>query len=532
MKKTTKFLMIGLSLILVFSMFTACGNGDDGGTTPGNDDGAATGDDRLRGPAVNRDTIIIATDAEHDTFHAFTNSFVATINMNVLTYDALLCADPDDFTVRPRLVREWENIEDTVWQFTLAEGIRFHNGEIMTTADVKASIEYAMTFPAMALQMSLVEEVVIIDELTFQIITPDPTFLLPEFMATHAFMVKPKSLIEAGHDFDTDPIGSGPFRLIQHIPGERVIFEAFEYYFYEARRPSIRHMEWVVIPEEATRTIALETGEVDVLQVVSASDMARLQANPNVTVHTKPGTTFLFLSLNIEKTHAYLHLPEVRQAIDMALWKEDNMQAVVFGHGLVTYHQVHEVLPGTSSRYINHFDPDYARGLLESVGLQPGDVYFKINVANDPGRRNAEIMQAALREIGINVSIEQTDLPTFMAYTTGPDYYASISSYGVSNSVMFLFNAFHSSQIDALNKSRLSDPFLDDLIERALRTADRDYAMALAEEASAWLNRYTMQVPLWLIDVRRATKADLVLPEIARDRGVAGGSWFETAYWR
>jgi peptide/nickel transport system substrate-binding protein len=157
-----------------------------------------------------------------------------------LTHNGLFRACYSDLEPIPDLVAEWSVISDTLFEFTLHEGIFFHNGEEMTAYDVVASLEYVRTYPyARAVHASIVGWEAI-DRYTFILDTGEPNAQLLNDLTHQANFIMPRSLIEAGHDFTTSPIGSGPFVFEEWRFGDSLDFSRFDDYFDGMPYPDIR----------------------------------------------------------------------------------------------------------------------------------------------------------------------------------------------------------------------------------------------------------------------------------------------------
>ena len=215
-------------------------------------------------------------------------------------------------------MESYENVSDTEWQFKLKEGVKFHNGETMTAEDVVASIQWAQGYAEVSLYNNDIVSIEAVDDLTFKITTEGPDAMLLSNLCHHGNAVVPKALIDSNHDFNTDPIGAGPYKLVKWNRGDSVEFEAFEDYFLGA--PAIKHMTWKIIPEGSSRTIALEAGEIDFIIEVEAMDGDRLKENSNVEVIEYNDTSLSWLMLNNEKPG--LDNQDVRHAINAAIDKE------------------------------------------------------------------------------------------------------------------------------------------------------------------------------------------------------------------
>ena len=298
MSKKLRVLSLLLVLAMAFGLFAGCSKDEqqpvDDGDQPSNGGDANQGDQPSSDGG--KDSIIIATANETPSLSPVEHNAVAGDYMNGLTYATLFRSNLDTLEPEPYLVDTYESVSDTEWQFKLKEGVKYHNGETMTAEDVKASIEWAQGFAEVSLYNSDIVSIEVVDELTFKITTEGPDAMLLSNLSHHGNAIVPKALIDSNHDFNTDPVGAGPYKFVNWNRGDSVEFEAFEDYFLGA--PSIKHMTWKIIPEGSSRTIALEAGEVDFIIEVEAMDGDRLKENSNVEVIEYNDTSESWLMLN------------------------------------------------------------------------------------------------------------------------------------------------------------------------------------------------------------------------------------------
>jgi len=130
---------------------------------------------------------------------------------NSLTHNNLFRAHYTDLNPTPELVSDWHAISDTVFEFRLHEGILFHNGDELTAYDVVSSLEYVRTHPYSRAHHGSIAYFEVVDLHTFRLDTGEPNAMLFFDLTSHANAIMPRSLIESGHDFTTNPVGSGPF---------------------------------------------------------------------------------------------------------------------------------------------------------------------------------------------------------------------------------------------------------------------------------------------------------------------------------
>ena len=265
--------------------------------------------------------------------------------MNALTFSQLTRMN-EDMEMEGSLAESFENTSESEWVFHLRKGVKFHNGDEMPADDVVASITYAKTCPEVNLYNSSVESIEKVDDYTVKITTPGPSAILLNDLCHHGNAIVPKKLLDEGHDFATDPVGSGPYKFVSWKRGDSLEFEAFEDYFDKDHMPSIKHMTWKIIPEGSSRTIALEAGEVDFLMEVETVDLERIEESEELDTVQSKSNILSWMTLNNEKPG--LDNEAVRHAINCAINKEDLVTVATNGLGSVAVSQLPVGMSSTS----------------------------------------------------------------------------------------------------------------------------------------------------------------------------------------
>src|SRR5437870_7052497 len=181
-------------------------------------------------------------------------------------HDALVKPMPGK-AMAPSLAESWSvSADGLTYEFVLRQGVRFHNGELMTADDVKFSFERYRGVSARALK-DRVRHVQVVDphRVRFQLKEPWPDFLT--FYATPAtgaaWLVPPKSVEKVGDEgFKRAPVGAGPYRFVSFTPGVELVLEAHEQYWRKS--PSVKRIVLKTVPDETTRLAMLKRGEADV----------------------------------------------------------------------------------------------------------------------------------------------------------------------------------------------------------------------------------------------------------------------------
>jgi peptide/nickel transport system substrate-binding protein len=185
------------------------------------------------------------------------------------------------------LAESWKESPDgKTYEFKLRPGLKFHNGDPVTTEDVKFSFERYKGAGASEFQ-ARVRQVEIVDPLTIRFHLKEPW---PDFMtfygttATAAGLVVPKKYItQVGDDgFRKHPIGAGPYRFVSHQPGVEVVLEANAGYWRHA--PYVKRVVMKSVPEGTTRVTMLKRGEADIAYALDGEDAENVRRDPKLTL--------------------------------------------------------------------------------------------------------------------------------------------------------------------------------------------------------------------------------------------------------
>ena len=508
-KRNLRAISLLLAGVMSLGLFAGCSK-DSGDKKSDNGGGGA------------KDSIVIATMGETPSLSPTEHNAVAGSYMNLLTYNTLFSSDMD-MQPQPDLAESYENVDESTWHFKIREGVKFHNGDTMTVDDVVASLQWAQGFAEVNLYNKNFVSISKVDDSTVEIKTDGPDAMVLLNLCHHGNAIVPKKLIDEGHDFNTDPIGTGPYKLVEWKRGDSLEFEAFEDFYKGA--PKIKNMTWKIIPEGSSRTIALGAGEVDFVVEVEAMDGDRLKENSDLTVIEYNSTNVTWLMLNNEKPG--LDNEAVRHAINTAIDKDSVVTVAYNGMATPAVSQMPMNFEGATEENADTYDVKKAKEWLDQSGVDPASVQFSIICSDDTKKRAAEVIQANLKEIGINCEIESMDLATYLSATAEGDFTASIGGYSSSDLLSYVVGVYHSSSINASNKTRLNDPEVDALIDQAKVTIDEAERVAILEQLSAKLNEICSQAPLWQPLTMRAFNAGLQGVEV----NDGGYLYFENVYW-
>jgi peptide/nickel transport system substrate-binding protein len=289
-------------------------------------------------------------------------------------HDALVKPMPGG-TMTPSLAESWSVSPDgLVYEFVLRKGVRFHNGEPVTATDVKFSFERYRGAASKALKEAVAAvETPDAAHVRFRLKRPWPDFMTFYATATGAGWVVPRKYVEqVGDDgFKKAPIGAGPYRFVSFTPGVELVLEAFEQYWRKA--PTVKRLVLKVVPDEATRAVALKRGDVDIAYVLRGPLAEEIQRTPGLTL--KPTVIqamwWLYFADQWDPKSPW-HDRRVRLAANLALDRPAISQAETLGFARIAS----TIIPSTFDFYWKppdyRYDPAQARKLLAEAGYPNG----------------------------------------------------------------------------------------------------------------------------------------------------------------
>ncbi|MFM0094778.1 ABC transporter substrate-binding protein [Paraburkholderia nemoris] len=349
----------------------------------------------------------------------------AKITEGLLRYDA-------QFKPQPLLAVAWSISADGLqYTFKLRPGVKWHDGENLTSADVRYSILTQKRLgPRGRITLANVERVDTPDSLTAVVVLGKPTPYLIKALSSAELPIVPQHRYGDGDPLTspnlTAPIGTGPFIFDKWVRGSYVSLHKNPNYW----RPGKPHLDRVIyriVPDQASISAALETGEVDAATNVGLADLGRLAQLPQLKIDDSYDAYLnnaAFLEFNVE--NPILAKPEVRKAIAHAVDRNFIKDNVFYKRSSVVDSPIPAVLSSyyDDSTFHYPFDVSAANRQLDEAGYpkQADGQRFALKINYISGadfRRAAEYLRAALSRIGIKATILDGDLPTYLrrAYT-------------------------------------------------------------------------------------------------------------------
>lgn len=306
-----------------------------------------------------------------------------------------------DLEVEGDAAEEWSvNDGATHWTFSLRAGLTFHNGQDVTAEDVVESLMRHVVegseSPAKAL-LSTVESIEAVDASTVRIVLNSGNADLPVILSDYHLAIHPAGFT----DFDR-AIGSGPFKVMEFVPGERVVFERFENY-YEDGKPYLDGIDFIPVPDANAELSALLSGDVDLIYAVVPFAVEQLQTNANVTLHNTPTGAFTNMVMMCDR--APTDNLDFRLGVKHALDRELVLSQVFRGIGTISA----DTPIGPTYRYWcpdvqpAEYDLDRARFHFERAGVTAFDLYTSETAGNSANDIALTFQQSAAGAADVNV---------------------------------------------------------------------------------------------------------------------------------
>ena len=431
-----------------------------------------------------RDSLVVASYGEPTTldvrFHTGRIGFMVMAPM----YENLFRHNAKGEVVG-HLAESWNWDDPRSLRVRLRRNVVFHDGQTMTARDVKYSLE-SMANPDLRSRQQTylndIERVDVVNDNEIIIKTFRPTRALIRFLTYYGQIVPARAKVPnpEGIDLAKTPVGTGPYRFVEYLPGNRMVYERFDRYWGQPART--KELVFQIIREPGTRVAALESGDVDVLLGVPAESRDFLRKKGfKIDVHQTVG----IYALTVETTKPPFNDLKVRYAALSAIDK----QAVAKLHAPESEASQSVLGPGVWARNLMQpfpYNPQRARQLLKEAGAENTEIWYVFDPSNTDGATTIpEAIGEYLRQAGFRVRMQAMERGTFNAhvYTLDPEE---------------LFRREFSSTRGAIWVNH-KNVLLDKLIDQALGELDTKKASALYRQAQEIIWRDAYWMPLYNI---------------------------------
>ncbi len=460
------------------------------------------------------DTLKIGLKAEPSAIDQHYHNLGPNNSMAAHYFDSLVKMD-DKLRLNPGLAVSWKPVNDTTWEFKLRKGVKFHDGTDFNADDIMFTFERAPNVAnspssfATYLKNKTFKK---IDDYTFHAITEKPYPLMPVDMAQVPIISNEvgKNVTTADFNSGKAAAGTGPFKFVEWVPGDRLVIERNESYYGD--KPEWKKIIFKPIKSGPARVAALLAGDVDFIDNVPPIDIPRLKKDAKIQLSQGVSSRVIYLHMDqfreetpFIKAHGGGKIKNplldvrVRKAISMAINRDAIVDRVMEGVAI----KAGQLLPAgffgvTPNLKPEPFDPEGAKKLLAAAGYPKG-FEMTIHGPNDRYINDAKICEAVaqmLTRIGIKTAVETMPKAVYFkrASRGGPNRSPEFSfilvgwGSGTGESSSPLRSLLHTYDKDrgfgASNRGRHSDPEIDKLIEDALATVDDDARLKLLQKST------------------------------------------------
>jgi peptide/nickel transport system substrate-binding protein len=361
-------------------------------------------------------TLNFALAGNPDTLDPHKTSGTLTFQTIKSIYDTL--AEPDmSGKLVPALAERWQVSEDALtWTFFLRKGVVFHNGDQLTAHDVKATFGRIMdkaTASPKAKEFRAIAAIEAPDDYTVILKLKEPSSPLLATLASGWGAILPRRLIEAGHDFGNQPVGTGPFVLKKWVRDSQVILAKNDNYWIKGH-PKLDRVNMYIIPERAVAVQGLVSGQIDVAYLIDKDDLPILEASQDVKIDKS--MTALILVMSINCSNPVLQDVRVRQALNHAIDKQTVLDVAYNGGQPIGTFMDHDNAYYRDFTALYPYDPEKAKKLLADAGVGPDTVLELFLPQNyELHVKAGEMYQAMLTKVGLNVKIKLVDWSTWIS---------------------------------------------------------------------------------------------------------------------
>ena len=366
---------------------------------------------------TSKNTLVIGQSSDISKLDPHLSTTVNDIAVTFNLYDNLLSRHHDG-KLYASAATEWKLLNPTTWQFKLRQGLKFHNGDPLTSADVKFSFERTYDPNAKGVNvrsvLNTIDRIETPDPLTVNIVTKKPDPLLAARTAFYAGQIMPKAYFEkvGADEFNAKPIGSGPVRFTSWVKDDRLILDANKDYW--GGKIDVDQIIFRPAPELSARIAALLKGEVDLITKIPPDQMDRVAKAPNTKIEGVLYGGLYCLSVVSQKPP--LDSKPFRQAMSLAIDRATIVKELWRGQGSVPNSFV---VKGD-----NHYDPSLpplpydpnrAKQLIKEANYKGEELVIETGVGFTVlDREMGEVIVAMWKDVGINAKLELIEYSVYL----------------------------------------------------------------------------------------------------------------------
>jgi peptide/nickel transport system substrate-binding protein len=325
----------------------------------------------------------------------------------------------EKLNIVPQLALSYENSADgKEMTIKLRPGVKFHDGEALDAEAAKFSIERHITLPTSFRKSELasVDHVEVVDPLTIKLVLKTPFApLITQLTDRSGMMISPKAAKEQGDKFGLHPVCAGPYKFVERVAQDRMVFERFADY-WDKDHIFIDRVVFLPIVDATVRFANLKSGGLDLIERVLATDIKDVRSDPQLVLASAPELGYEGLTINIanDKSKSALSQSEkVRQALDLSIDREALNQVVFNGEFTPGNQWVSPQHPYYQKAFpVQSRDVEKAKALLKEAGVStPIPVDFMVTQGAEE-QAVAQVLQSMVAEAGFDLKLRVIEFAT------------------------------------------------------------------------------------------------------------------------
>ena len=394
----------------------------------------------------------------------------------------------------PQLATDWKWSEDgTELVMNLRQGVTFHDGTPFNALAVVANIERSKTLPESRRKSELTSvktvEAIGDYQVRFTLNSPDVT-LLAQLSDRAGMMISPKAAAEMGANFGNKPICSGPFKFVERVQQDRIVLEKFPQY-WNAANIFIDKVTFLPIPDTTVRLANLQSGDLDMLERLAASDAAAVKSDASLNYADTVGIGYMALYANLANgpraDNPFGKDKRLRQAFSLAIDREAVNQVVYEGTSVAGNQPYAPNSPWFDKDIpVPARDVEKAKALMKEAGHENLDI--ELQVPNNPvAMQMMQIIQSMVAEAGFNVTLKATEFATLLSEQTAGNFQLSRSDWSGRVDPDGNLHQFVSCK-GGINDVKYCNPEVDALLNDARKSTDDTVRKQKYDAAAKILN--------------------------------------------
>ena len=438
-------------------------------------------------------------------------------------FESLVARDPNGKLV-PSLATSWRAIDDLTWEIKLRRNVKWHDGSPFTAEDVVFTLKRIPTVPNSPSSFSTftksIVDVKVVDPYTLVLKTATPNVLLPSDLAAFSIVSKlhGEKATTADYNSGKAAIGTGPYKFAGYVPNQSVTLTA-NYGHWAGEQPWDK-VTFKILSNSAARVAALLSGDVQMIETVPTSDIARFSKDPRFVLADKVSNRVIYVHLwqwsdksppfvtskdGKPLEHNPFKDPRVRKALSMAINREAIAERIMEKKAVPASQLLADSFFGTSKKLKpQKYDPEGAKKLLAEAGY-PNGFALTIHGTNNRYINDDKIAQAIAQfytRAGIDAKVETMPSSVYFNKATAGEYGYMLLGWGTESNEQgsglrsLLATRDPDKGMGVNNRGHYSNPAVDQQLSQALVTMDEKKREALIQQAAETAMNDTALIPI------------------------------------